>query len=79
MRDLNEVRVVIEIACLSKKVEMFFAPGRLISCIVIFLTKLPFHHRDPFDRMLIAQAKVEDLQLLSRDDRYSAYKMTRIW
>jgi PIN domain nuclease of toxin-antitoxin system len=43
------------------------------------LTKLPFHHRDPFDRMLIAQAMVADLQLLSRDGRLSAYEINRIW
>ena len=43
------------------------------------LTKLPFHHRDPFDRMLIAQAIVEDMQLLSRDSRLSAYAVKRIW
>ena len=43
------------------------------------LTKLPFHHRDPFDRMLIAQAMTEDLQLLSRDHRLSAYEIERIW
>jgi len=43
------------------------------------LTNLPFHHRDPFDRMLIAQAMVEDLQLLSRDGRLSAYQIKRIW
>ena len=43
------------------------------------LTKLPFHHRDPFDRMLIAQAMAEDLQLLSRDGRLSAYEIERIW
>ena len=45
----------------------------------IELTKLPFHHRDPIDRMLIAQAKVEDLQLLSGDVRLSAYDIQRIW
>ena len=43
------------------------------------LTKLPFYHRDPFDRMLIAQAMVEDMQLLSRDSRLSDYEITRIW
>ncbi|MEX1328005.1 MAG: type II toxin-antitoxin system VapC family toxin [Desulfobacterales bacterium] len=43
------------------------------------LTKLPFHHRDPFDRMLIAQAMTEDLQLLSRDSRLSAYEINRVW
>jgi len=43
------------------------------------VTKLPFHHRDPFDRMLIAQAMVEDMQLLSRDTLLSAYAIKRIW
>lgn len=43
------------------------------------LTKLPFHHRDPFDRMLVAQARAEDLQVLSRDVRLSAYDIECIW
>ncbi len=43
------------------------------------LTELPFYHPDPFDRMLIAQAMVEDLRLLSRDHRLSAYEIERIW
>ena len=43
------------------------------------LTKLPFHHRDPIDRMLIAQARVEELRVLSRDARLSAYDIPRIW
>ena len=34
---------------------------------------LPKHHRDPFDRMLIAQAQVEDLVLVTRDERISLY------
>ncbi len=43
------------------------------------LTKLPFYHRDPFDRMLIAQALVESMQVLSCDRRLSKYEITRIW
>ena len=38
------------------------------------LMGLPLHHRDPFDRLLIAQAVTEDVTLISRDciiDRYS--------
>ena len=34
---------------------------------------LPMHHRDPFDRMMIAQALAEDLTLATADDRLSAY------
>lgn len=43
------------------------------------LTKLPFHHRDPFDRMLVAQTVVEKMQLLSRDSRLSDYGIVRVW
>jgi PIN domain nuclease of toxin-antitoxin system len=35
--------------------------------------RLPWHHRDPFDRMLIAQALVEDLRLVTRDRLAVAY------
>jgi PIN domain nuclease of toxin-antitoxin system len=52
-------------------------PVELQHCVE--LTKLPFHHRDPFDRMLIAQAMTEELQLLSRDSRLSAYEINRNW
>lgn len=39
---------------------------------------LPFHHRDPFDRMLIAQALVDDLSILSVDRHFSAYDVATI-
>ena len=37
------------------------------------MMKLPFHHRDPFDRMLIAQAQKEKLTLVTRDRRIKIY------
>jgi PIN domain nuclease of toxin-antitoxin system len=37
------------------------------------LWDLPWHHRDPFDRMLIAQARVEGLTLVTFDPAFSAY------
>lgn len=40
---------------------------------------LPWHHRDPFDRMLIAQAQVENLTLVTRDGVFSQYDVPRIW
>ena len=43
------------------------------------VTELPFHHRDPFDRMLIAQAIVEEMKLMSRDSRLSKYTIELIW
>ncbi|GAB6040688.1 type II toxin-antitoxin system VapC family toxin [Endothiovibrio diazotrophicus] len=43
------------------------------------LSHLPFHHRDPFDRMLVAQAMEEDVPLLSADGILSDYGVDRIW
>lgn len=41
--------------------------------------RLPFHHRDPFDRLLASQALVENLALVSGDTLFDAYGVTRIW
>ncbi|MDJ0617245.1 MAG: type II toxin-antitoxin system VapC family toxin [Calothrix sp. MO_192.B10] len=43
------------------------------------LTNLPNHHRDPFDRLLIAQAIVEQLPILSIDSAFDAYPIQRLW
>ncbi|MDQ2694826.1 MAG: type II toxin-antitoxin system VapC family toxin [Pseudomonadota bacterium] len=43
------------------------------------LATLPFHHRDPFDRMLVSQAVVEDMALLSRDPQLRAYPVPCVW
>ena len=40
---------------------------------------LPLHHRDPFDRMLIAQAMVEQIPIVSGDRAFDAYPVTRLW
>src|SRR5256714_2622977 len=40
---------------------------------------LPFHHRDPFDRLLIAQAMVEKMPIVSIDPSFDAYLVKRLW
>ena len=40
---------------------------------------LPWHHRDPFDRLLIAQALLDSLSVVSADAQFDAYGLTRIW
>ena len=52
-------------------------PIEIPYCVEV--AKLPFHHRNPFDRVLIELAMVEDMQLLVRDSRSSAYTVARIW
>jgi len=46
---------------------------------VIQTANLPLHHRDPFDRLLIAQAVVEDMPIISSDAALDAYPVMRIW
>jgi len=45
---------------------------------LIELTTLPDHHRDPFDRMLVAQARAEDIPIMTRDVAIAAYSVDRI-
>lgn len=39
----------------------------------VALSHLPFHHKDPFDRMLIAQAKTQNMQMMSSDAVFGLY------
>jgi PIN domain nuclease of toxin-antitoxin system len=43
------------------------------------LSKLPWYHRDPFDRLLIATAKTENLTIVSRDNSFKPYAAETIW
>ncbi len=40
---------------------------------------LPHHHRDPFDRLLVAQAAVEQMTLISVDSAFDHYGIQRLW
>ena len=46
---------------------------------LIKLTTLPLHHRDPFDRLIIAQGLVEKLPIISIDTVFDAYGINREW
>jgi PIN domain nuclease of toxin-antitoxin system len=43
------------------------------------VVSLPFHHRDPFDRLLVAQSMVEQIPILSADSVFDAYPIKRLW
>ena len=40
---------------------------------------MPFHHRDPFDRVLIAQSLIEEMPIVSNERVFEAYGVNRIW
>ncbi len=41
--------------------------------------ELPFHHRDPFDRLIAAQARGEEIPIVSGDPVFTKYGLARIW
>ncbi len=46
---------------------------------ILAIDALPFHHKDPFDRLLIAQANIENATLLSKDRAFSTYSVQVVW
>ena len=73
---------------LAKPVDVFFDEQMqrndvtLLSITLVHVARastLPFHHRDPFDRMLVAQSLVEGIPVISADPALDAYGVTRLW
>ena len=56
-----------------------FAPLAISPDHIKVVTELPFIHRDPFDRILIAQAKVENMTIMTVDENIRAYDVPCIW
>ena len=46
---------------------------------VYILQQLPLHHYDPFDRLLLAQAKAEQMRLVSADSQFAPYLVDVLW
>jgi PIN domain nuclease of toxin-antitoxin system len=46
---------------------------------IAVVATLPFHHRDPFDGLLIAQSTVERLPILSAEPAFDTYSIERMW
>lgn len=46
---------------------------------LVKIIQLPIHHRDPFDRLIIAQGNVEDYPIISADSVFKAYPVNVIW
>ncbi len=43
------------------------------------LRKLPYHHKDPFDRLIISQSIYENMPILSKDQSFDSYATQRLW
>ena len=47
--------------------------------LINWKSKLDFFHRDPFDRMIIAQAATSDLKVISKDKHFKSYNVEILW
>ncbi|HAA11996.1 MAG TPA: PIN domain nuclease [Cytophagales bacterium] len=70
-RDLNEIFNIISDSGLEL---LSITPLHILQNI-----QLPFHHRDPFDRMLVAQAQCDNLTLVSKDEWIRNYEVDLFW
>jgi len=72
---------------LSKALEVIIAETKRIGIdiskieenYILQIQNLPFHHRDPFDRMLRAQCLSENIPIISIDEKFDLYSVSRIW
>ncbi|MEO1145800.1 MAG: type II toxin-antitoxin system VapC family toxin [Cyanobacteria bacterium J06638_22] len=86
---LWEIAIKLNIGKLSLKGEFENIEPRMVEAGITTLPvtfadtaqyrHLPLHHRDPFDRILVAQAINYNLVLVSRDKAFDAYPMQRMW
>jgi PIN domain nuclease of toxin-antitoxin system len=56
-----------------------FRPLNINTAHAAAVASLPLRHRDPFDRLLIAQAIAEHMEIVSSDSAFDAYGITRLW
>jgi PIN domain nuclease of toxin-antitoxin system len=56
-----------------------FTPLPILHSHARHVASLPHHHGDPFDRLLIAQAQVENLPIMTADDQFLRYEVEVIW
>jgi PIN domain nuclease of toxin-antitoxin system len=56
-----------------------FVPLSITISHSLYTERLPQIHKDPFDRIIIAQSKLENLALISRDKTIGKYKVALVW
>ena len=77
---LNKLRLHVDIQeFAAAQIEDALQPLPIRIAHAARVAGLAFHHRDPFDRMLIAQALEEDLELISADPVFDKYPIGRAW
>jgi len=77
---LNRLRLSMPIHEIEKELESYgFMILPVLFRHLVKLSSLEFHHRDPFDRLLISQAQADNLILISSDSEFRKYNVNLIW
>lgn len=69
----------VEEFVVTRNASMRVVPLPITQLHAIESAALPQHHRDPFDRVLVAQARLERLSLMSADEVFRAYDVDVLW
>lgn len=74
----------LELSKLLQEVQVYIAERDFVFLNISFkhlytLLDFPHHHKDPFDRLLIAQAITENIAIISADQYFKAYPVKTIW
>ena len=72
-------RLAIDRAWFPALLQLGFEVMPVMALHAAEVERLPWHHRDPFDRLLIAQARVERRTLVTADRRLAAYDVPVLW
>jgi PIN domain nuclease of toxin-antitoxin system len=68
-------KLKIDVELLDEVIQVGYSLLAVLAEHAVAAARLPQHHRDPFDRMLIAQAQLEGLTLVTRDPRFEPYSV----
>ena len=79
-KSLNKIDFDISFEDLEKTIDKYKIRILPITYLdTLLVSKMPFHHNDPFDRIIIAQAQNNNFNLISTDKHFSSYNVNLIW
>ena len=74
-----KLRGNLEPFIIEQLTENSFGPLAITVSHSLYTEKLPQIHKDPFDRIMISQSKVEDMVLITKDKEFRKYKVSTVW
>ena len=73
------IEQLVEEQIIANGIELLDITTEHITEHIAVVANLPLHHRDPFDRLIIAQAMVEQIPVVGSDKAFDSYSVQRLW